>query len=193
MDNRSDKATKAMLFEGASVSQLGILFSMDNRTIAGKIHGVSPCAKRAAHPVYAIKDVAPFLCKPAGDIEEYIRKMNHRDLPPMLLKEFWAGQMTKQKFEENEGDLWRTDKVIEHYSETFKTMRMSILLMLDRLERDTDVTERQRIFFRSLIDGVLSDLHDNLIEKFKDEPDRAISGAETIREIPEEDDRSEGL
>lgn len=183
MADGKDRNTKVMLYDGASVSQLAVLFGMDNRTVAGKIADCPSSGRRQGHPVYRIRDAAPYLCVPHGDIEEHIKKMNHRDLPPMLLKEFWTGQQARQKFLESEGDLWRTDAVIDILAETFKTLRMSILLMRDQVERETELSERQRDVSLALTDGLLNDINESLIERFRHEPKRSLQ-PDVTREPP---------
>lgn len=173
-----DEPSKAMLFQGASISQLATLFGLDNRTVAKRIFGVKPCAKRQGHPVYAIKDAAPYLVDPVGDIEAHIKQMNHRDLPPVLLKEFWNGQHARLKFEVLQGYHWPTDRVIEHYSKVFQTFRTHILLATDLVEREAEMTENQRAACRRILDGLMAEIRVELIEKFSNEPKRNLDGTE---------------
>lgn len=173
-----DDQSRAMLFEGASISQLATLFGYDNRTVTKRIYGLKPSGKRQGHPVYAIKDAAPYLVDPIGDIEAHIKKMNHRDLPPLLLKEFWNGQMARLKFEREQGLHWPTDQVIEHYSKVFQTFRTRILLATDLVEREAEMTERQRNACKRLLDGLMADIRADLIEKFANEPKRQFEHAD---------------
>lgn len=181
-----DANTRAMLFEGASISQLATLFGYDNRTVAKRIFGLKPSGKRRGHPVYAVREAAAYLVDPVGDIEAHIKKMNHRDLPPLLLKEFWNGQMARLKFEREQGWHWPTDKVVEHYSKVFQTFRTRILLAVDLVEREAEMTERQRNACKRLLDGLMADVRADLIEKFKDEPKR--SNEDPVPTEPNDDD-----
>ena len=131
-----------------------------------KLHGVKPCGHRGNAQIYSVAEVAPYLVKPMYDIENYIRKMHHNDLPKMLTKEFWAGQRSKQEYLLREGDLWPTDSVIEKVSELFKLIKMQARLGVDAVERQTELTPRQRSIMRGIFDGMLRDLHDNVIENF---------------------------
>lgn len=176
-----DEATKAMLFDGASVSQLAALFGSDNRTIAKKIQGLRPCGRRKGHPIYAVKEAAAYLVTPNIDIEAAIRKMRPEDLPAALQREFWTAQSARQKFEEDRGDLWRTDDVIERFAEVFKTMRTTLLMIPDTVERDSMMTDKQKAVVQAIVDTALRDLHKNLISQFENEPDR-------VHDTPESDD-----
>ncbi|AAQ63366.1 terminase small subunit [Burkholderia phage BcepNazgul] len=168
----ADSASKAILFDGASISQLGQLFTMDNRTVTKRIQGLRACGKRQGHPIYKVAEAARYLVDPVGDIEAHIKKMHHRDLPPMLLKEFWSGQNARLKFEEEQGDLWRTEKVLQHYAESFKTLRTEILLMVDSVDRQAELSDKQRAIIRKMTDSLLKSLRNSLIEQFKHEPER---------------------
>lgn len=185
-ESELDEHTRAMLFEGASISQLATLFGYDNRTVAKRIFGLKPSGKRRGHPVYAVKEAAAYLVDPVGDIEAHIKKMNHRDLPPLLLKEFWNGQMARLKFETAQGWHWPTDKVIEHYSSVFQVFRTRILLAVDLVEREAEMTERQRNACKRLLDGLMADIRADLIEKFKDEPKR--TNEDPVPTEPNDDD-----
>jgi len=166
----NDDESRALLYDGASLSQLALLFDLDNREIARKLHGVSPCGERQGYPIYRVKDAAPFLVPPeTRDIEKAIKRMSPKDLPPALTKEYWSAQQARLKFEEDNGDLWRTGDVIEAMSETFKTLRMSILLLRDQVERQTDLTDRQRDIIQTSIDELLNRLADSLLKRFQNE------------------------
>jgi hypothetical protein len=191
-----DEQTKAMLFDGASISQLARLFGHDNRTIAKKIQGLRPVGKRAGHPIYAVAEAARYLVVPLGDIEDHIRKMRPEELPAGLQREFWSAQAARLKFEEDRGDLWRTADVIAHYSETFMTMRTALLLMVDTVEKSVELTDRQRSIIQRAVDGAMRELHTSLVGKFENEPERnfdhpqdqAAEAEEPERTVDQDDD-----
>ena len=168
----NDDESRAILYDGCSLSQLSTIFDSDNREVARRIRNLEPCGTRMGYPIYKLADAAAFLVAPQGNISEVIKKMSPKDLPPSLTKEFWAGQHARLKFEEDQGDLWRTTYVIEKLSELFKTLRMSILLMQDQVERQTTLTDQQRDIIRGLTDSVLNDLATSLIERFRNHPSR---------------------
>jgi len=167
-----DDEGRSMLYDGCSLSQLGIIFKMDNREISRKIAGLSPSGERLGYPIYNLAEAAARLVPPQGNIEEAIKKMSPKDLPPAITKEYWAGQHARLKFEEDNGDLWRTADIVERLSEAFKTLRMNLLLMRDQVERQTLLTDKQREIIQTLIDGALNELADSLIAKFKNDQAR---------------------
>lgn len=158
------------LYRGATVSDLEVLFRMDRRTIMSRIDSVKPVGKRRSADIYLIRDVAPYLVKPAGDMADFIKRARPQDLPPLLQKEFWNGQRARQTFLENEGKLWRTDRVIEVFAEAFKSLRTSLMLIPDELERKTTLSDRQRDEVTILVDGMLTRLRETLVDQFDGEP-----------------------
>jgi hypothetical protein len=163
-----DEETNSILFQGASVRQLAQMFHADPAVVTRKISGIVPVGRRRGANIYRIDEAAARLVKPGYEIERYIREMNHLDLPPMLGVTFWDGQRKRLTFEENNGDLWRTADVVHAFGEVFNTLRMSLMLMADAVERETSLTDTQRVALRRLIDGAMEDCRTRLTEKFKD-------------------------
>ncbi len=188
----ADDESRSIIFEGANVTQLVYLFKMDIRTIKSKIYkaNVKP-VKRVKSPtgqpvdLYAVHEVAPHLVKPVVDVEAYIRSMNHADLPKHLTKEFWAGQRSRQDYEEKAGRLWPTEKVVEEVGDLAKLVKMSVLLMNDAVERNTELSNRQKDIIKSLSHGMLKDLMLRIEEKFKVEP------SDSYVQHPQEDEDEE--
>lgn len=159
-----DKTSELVVYEGANMTELAELFQMDRRTLKRKLVGVKQDAVRNGAPVWRVSTVAPYLVKPVFDIEAYIRRMNHAELPPMLTKEFWAGQCAKLAYYEEEGDLWRTEKVIEILNDIFRLVRMTLLLLPDRIEKTSTISPAQRKIVNEQVDGLLEEMR-NVIER----------------------------
>lgn len=178
-----DKDTQIMMYEGASLSQLKQIFSMDIQKIKAKLHGLAPVKMRAGHPIYSIAEAARYLVEPMWPIEEYIKHMNHADLPMLLRKEYWAGMRSRQLFEQAAGDLWPTDEVLEHISEILKTIAFQLKLASDTVERETGLTPQQRKIVQRIIDDALNKSHRTLqemLEKRKGEISGRSATATTI-------------
>lgn len=170
-----DEESRLALYEGLNISQLTKLFRQDYRSIQEKITaaGIKPVGRRHNADIYAVHEVAPYIVKPVFDAEAYIRKMDPRELPKMLSKEYWAGQRSRQEYELRAGNLWPTEKVVSEVGELMKIVKMSTLLMLDGVERQTELSDRQREMIRSLAHGMLDDLVKRIEEKFKPTPQDA--------------------
>ena len=161
-----DADSKAMIYGGLSVSNLAVLFGVDHKTLGGKIRDVAPCGTRAGFPIYKVKEVAPYLTRPKGDMEEYIRRMNPRDIPPILQKEFWNGQNARLKYEEAEADVWPTEQVVEYFGSALQAIRMALLTMTDNIERESALTDVQRTTMKRIADSALEQMRVSLTEGF---------------------------
>ncbi len=155
-----------ILTTGATVPQLSRMFNIPGKVIREKLQDLDPIAKRNQMDLYQVGLAAQYLVTPLSDLDEFIEKMTEHDLPPALQKAFWAGLRERQKFEEDAGDLWPTTAVIENVSTLFKTLKMSMNVVRDTVERETELTERQRQIITSLIDGALEDMYETVVEKF---------------------------
>src|SRR6478752_10127796 len=87
-----DDASAAILYEGANMSQLSILFQMDDRVLKEKMHGLAPVGKRGNAAIYSVAQVAARCGKLTEEqVDAAMRRLNHKDLPKELTKEYWAG------------------------------------------------------------------------------------------------------
>lgn len=152
------------LCDGVTMSDLAIIFHMDRRNCSEKIRNLKPSMIRDGHPVYRIDEASRHLMDPLVDIEAYIKQLRPNDLPPLLLKEFWAGQLNKQKFDLNDANLWPTSDVMAVLADTFKKLKTGILLFADTIEAKSDLTDKQRKLINELSDGLLVELHRTLVE-----------------------------
>lgn len=193
--NNDDELLSA-IYRGVNQDQLMRMFKMDHRTAKRKMMearagGIRPIGNKHGGDLYAIHEVAPYFCKPVMDPSEYIKSMDPRELPKILTKEFWAGQRSRQDYEEKAGLLWSTEKIVEEVGELMKLFKMSALLMLDAVERQTELTAPQRQIIRSLTNGMLADLIQRIQTRFK-VPEATTPADFTNGKLPEEVD-NEGL
>lgn len=174
-----DKESAGILYDGANLSQLGTLFGSDHRVIVEKLSGVQPDGPiRNGVPTYKIRTAAPYLVKPQYEIEEYIKKMSHTELPKMLSKEFWAGQRSRQEYLLKDGMLWPTEKVIENVGELMKIFKNSARLFVDAVDRQSELNDQQKKIIKGLADGMLTECHLTVVEKFKAVKSEAKNGDE---------------
>lgn len=149
------------------MAQIAALFRTDRTTLPKRLRRLAPAATRSGVSVYSIRDAAAYLVKPGYSIEQFIRQMHPNELPVGLMKEFWAGQKSRQSYEIQAGDLWPTAQVVEALGEAFKEARMEILLFPETVERETGVTDVQRQVLRRLSDGLIDNLRERLVEHFE--------------------------
>lgn len=184
-----DEESKAMVFEGMNVSQLGKAFGMERRDINEKLHGIEPTGIRNGFPIWSLRVAAPHLVRPAYDIETYLKKMNHADLPKMLTKEFWNGQRARQEYEIKAGDLWSSSEIVKKVSDVYKIMAMSLKLMSDSVERQTELTDKQRRIIMLMVDATSKDLRKKIVEHFG----KIENSVEPVPQIEAEDEDDQSL
>lgn len=164
----TDTESTAVIYEGATIRQLALMFKADPKVVTRKVSGLVPVGRREGTAVYSIAEAASRLVKPSYEIERYIMEMNHLDLPPLLSKEFWNSQRARLAFEESNGDLWRTPDVVRLISELFNASRMMLLLLPDTIEREAGLGREQKAVVRRVVDGSISDGRNNLVKRFSE-------------------------
>lgn len=186
-----DDASNAMLYEGVSPNQAAALFGMDIRDVKERIGawGIKPVGQRGKSMTYLVKDLAPALAKKAfteQEVEMLIKKMGTTDLPPILKKEYWAAMRSRQLFEKEQATLVKADEVVQMIGDLFKTLRMSLLLARDLVERETELTDRQRYIVTENIDRALESAHAEIVRRFGAIKDHAAHQSHV--EVTDEDD-----
>ena len=162
------------ILEGVSKSSLAEIFELNYRTVAKRIRPCPPSGRRGNSEIWTIKAVAPYLVnellpKRKDDVVE-----DEQALSPGDEKDLWDARLKKQKFEENDGDLWRTEQVITALADIFKSTKLQILLFSDHIERECGLTEDQRTIIQRKSDELLQSLIEELQDKYADrQPDIA--------------------
>jgi hypothetical protein len=162
-----DPETSAIIYEGATMRQLAIMFKMDPKVVTSKVSSLVPVGRRRGTPIYSVPEAASRLVKPGYEIERVIMNMNHSDLPPMLQNAFWSAQKTRASYEEMIGDLWRTSRVVRLISVLFNSVRMILLLLPDTIEREAGLTREQKQVVRRVVEGALVEGRKTIMKEFE--------------------------
>ncbi len=182
---RYDEESETILFNGASLAQISTIFAMDARDVKAKLQGnVEPNGERRGHLIYQLRDVAPYLVVPPYSMDEFIQKMTIADLPMILRKEYWAGMRSRQLFEREAAELWPTSEVVEMLSTLLKTLRLSLLMTRESVERETELTDRQRDIISTIITNALEDAYATTTRQFSAVTAAGSSLAEKLPEGP---------
>lgn len=155
-----------ILSVGGTITDLAALFGLDRKEVRGRIGDVPPRGKRGNLDVWRVRDVAPRLVRIDDNMTEMVRRVlatHHTDLPKMLSKEFWYGQNQRLRYMRDVGDLWDTAAVVALASEVFKTLRLSLMLASDSVERETGLSPRQREIIENLMHEALNDMREKLV------------------------------
>jgi hypothetical protein len=126
---------------GVSITWLCTMFRMDRRTCQKRLAMCPPLRRGVGDaPMFDLAQAAAFLVKPKINIGEWVKSLRPADLPPYLQSEFWDAQNKRQKWEENAGELWRTEKVIEVFADVFKHIKETMQQWQDSIERKEGLT-----------------------------------------------------
>lgn len=151
------------MMAGVTVSWLSQVFGMDPKTVKAKLADCPPLHRRKAGYVYHLPTACRYLIPPAISAEQYIKTMKPSDLPTAFQQSFWDAALKRQKWEENAGQLWRTDRVREVLGQTFQTIKFTVQLWADTLERQTGLTLEQRELLTQLVDGLQEEIYKALV------------------------------
>ncbi len=167
-------SSNPIIYEGATQSDLAAMFRMSMSDVKARIAGLRAVAWRSGYEVYSFKDAAQRLCKPPADIIERVLRMHPNDLPKMLAKEWWMAENQRLTYMERKKDLWPTKEVIELAGDAFKTMRLSLMLITDAVEREAGLDDKQREVITRLVYSALEDMREKLVDGFNYRRDNKV-------------------
>lgn len=156
-----------VMYGAVTATALSVIFAMDQKQVNKRLIGKVMPVGDGKVLRYRIRDAAPHLVDMKFDVEEALKKIPPSKIPPALQDAFWKAQLSRQKFEENRGDLWRTSRVIEVMGTAFQVMRMQILMFRDTLQHHTELSDRQVKMLEKMSDDLLVGLRKALIDEFE--------------------------
>lgn len=149
---------------GVTVSWLAQVFSMDPKTVKQRLADCPPLYSRKAGYVYALPVACQYLVKPAITPEQFMKNIKQADLPPAMQDSFWSANLKRQKYEENAGDLWRTADVRLALSGMFQTIKFTIQLWADNMQKQVGATEKQREWMVKASDALQKEIYDAVVK-----------------------------
>lgn len=174
-----DGITEAILYDGASISQLGVLAGMDNRNVKLRISGkIEPVGMRAGSPIFNVIEAAQFLLKNEKsmllkgiDMEkfaaEFIKQMETADdIPPLVSTAFYKARMTKLEFEQKQGSMVPLAAVRDAVAMNNKAIREQILLTKERVEREIELPKKAKDILVNTLDKLIADTKDAILNTF---------------------------
>lgn len=149
---------------GVTTSWISQVFSMDPGTVKQRLKDCPPLHRRKTGFVYDLKVAAGYLVKPNLDIESYLKTMKVSELPIRLQEAYWSAMQKRQQWEERAGHLWRTESVIEVLGDVFQTIKFTMQLWPDNIERTKGLTPELREMLTGMFDEMQKELHHKLVE-----------------------------
>lgn len=171
--------------KGVTVAWLSQVFDMPQPVVKAKLKFCPPKSIRRRGTkmlttFYDLKEAAAYLVTPAFSTADYLRAVKRGELPPALQQQIWDALLKRQKWEENAGQLWRTEKVREVLGGTFQTIKFTVQLWADTVEREVELTEEQRQIIIRLADGLQKEIYDALLTQASEN-----STGSQLSEMPE--------
>lgn len=166
-----DTESRAIIYQGASVNQLGALFHMKTPDVMRRLGDLRPIGVgRQGNPIYDVAAASARLCKieiTEEMITAHLRRMNPKELPSLLNKLFWEGLIARRKYQQIVGELWHTSDVLTAASTAYQSLRMSALLIPDAIMNETELSEAQLKIVQNVIDQALEDARRQLIDDLR--------------------------
>lgn len=135
-----------LVVKGVTINWLAQAFHMDHRSVTSRLKDCPALSRKRGGSglLYDLSVAAAYLIKPVFDVEKYIKTMKVEELPTHLQDAFWAAALKRQKWEENAGRLWRTEKVSQRFAETFLMVANDMKVWIDDMESVIGITDEQR-------------------------------------------------
>jgi len=154
---------------GVTESWLAQVFEMDITIVRKKLRWcpVKRTIRRGRTQqtnYYDIKEAARYLVIPAMSTQDFLRELKRGSLPPALQQSVWDALLKRQKWEEQAGQLWRSDKVRQVLGSTFQTIKFTAQLWAETVERQTELSPAQRTLIVEMSDLLLKEVYEALIE-----------------------------
>lgn len=180
-----------------TATTLAQMFRLDRNLVARRLTNCPsvPSPDSRANRLYDIATAARYLVTPILTPEEFVKVASRVDLPPTLQAQFWDAMLKRQRYEEQAGALWPTDRVRGVLGNTFQTIKFTMQLWVDTIEREQAVTPQQRGLLVRLVDSLQRDIYEALLadaEKNASGPQLADLPAATGEIVKVQEDDSDG-
>jgi hypothetical protein len=156
------KATEVM--GGVTVFWLAKAFGLEVSTVRKKLADCPVMGRKTSGFVYSLPQAAAYLVRPRLDIAAYMEQLKPGELPVQLQPTYWEGVLKRQKFESMAKQLWLAEDVMEIFSEVFKTIKFTLQLWPDTLEREGNFSDEQRASLTVMVDQLAEEIHRSIVE-----------------------------
>lgn len=158
--------------QGVTVSFLAQVFQMDPAKVKRllvncPIKHTKKRGRTQTQHLYDLSTAASYLVEPKISVEDVLSQIKREDLPPAINTAFWDAQLKRQRWEENAGQLWRTETIGGAIGGMFQSIKFTIQLWGDTIERQTGLSEEQRDLLNEMTDKLQQDIFESLQENAK--------------------------
>lgn len=147
-----------------SLTQLAELFGLHRQTVKKRLQAIKPDGLIRGNPAFTVKTAAPALVDSYQYDEAEQRDPDKMD--PGDAKDFWEAKLKEQKYLENDGELWRSEEVLEALSGVSKRIALALRGIPDILERRTGLDAKQMGLVEEVIRTSMKEMHDTLVDEY---------------------------
>jgi len=153
------------LSSGVNIAWLASAFRVDSRTVRKRLAGLKPLAiSKGNRELFDFVQATTLLAPPDPDkFARWMRGLRTSDMPVQLQDTYWSAMRKRQIWEENAGELWKTDAVFAVLSEMFKTIKGSMQLWVDNLDPDGEMPSEARAKFQVMVDGLMDEIYQQMV------------------------------
>lgn len=168
--------------KGAPVEWFAKLLGIGRTTVIRKIGDtIDPIhVSKKGTKYYRPAEVLPYLVAP-HDLKNHLLRMNPRDMPERLRKEFWGARKLEQDVRLRAKDLWHTTDVHRVLGDLMKLVKDTVRLWTDTIDDSVGLSTEQVRLLDDLSNKLLSDFADAVAQY-------AANGATPSQEGELEDD-----
>lgn len=163
-----EKQAAVEVMGGVTVFWLAKSFGMEVSTVRKKLADCPTLGRKTSGFLYSLPVAASYLVRPRMNIREYLEQMKPNELPTQLQPTYWEGVLKRQKFETIAKELWYSEDVMEVFAEVFKTIKFTLQLWPDTLERTGTFSDEDRATLTIMADQLSEDIHRAISDKAKE-------------------------
>jgi hypothetical protein len=151
------EAGALLVQRGATPGWFASILGIGRTTVNRKLADIAP--KRVlgnGTKMYSVREALPYLVQP-HDLKHHLARMNPKDLPERLRKEFWSARKLEQDVRVRSKDLWQTADVHRVLGDLMKLVKDTAMLWTDDIDEATGLTSEQVGILDALTRKLLSD------------------------------------
>jgi hypothetical protein len=149
---------------GVTVGWLASVLGIGRTTVQRKLADVAPKRIYGNNTkLYDVRSALPLFILP-HDIKGIIARMNPKDLPERLRKDYWTARKAEQAVRETARDLWRSDDVHRALGDIAKLVKDTITLWTDDVDEAVGLTSEQVEVLDRLSRDLLTKINHSVLE-----------------------------
>lgn len=164
----SEDELQRIITEGVTVPWLARAFNLNDNTVRSRLAACPVIGKIGNANAYSLADAAPYLVKSRTDVEAFLKKVKIDDFPLKLRKEYWEAKKKEQDFLKEAKELWHTSDVIDAVTGIFLSVKLTVQLWPDTVERQIGLSNEQRELLVALGDSLLGSIHEEVLTRVRD-------------------------